>query len=184
MPSLNRAVPFKKVDSIAFRISEGRALDQPYDDVVIALVVNPSPPTLEGDETAVNSKTAILTRASGRSGELVIILRREHLGYDGLLIAQDVDGKVSAVQPGAQISARLANAEQHQRGVQRKRGEGADRDARWLSVLVGCRYHADAGGEPAERLAKCSAIDRHRQVTRATIAVIGACIKTCITTAC
>src|SRR5258708_31937789 len=85
--------------------------------------------------------------------EAVVMLAGEALGELDLVRRQYVDDEMRRLLEGGQALPIERLAPQHQRWLERHRGEGIDGEADRLAVPAPRRYDWDASGEGAERVA-------------------------------
>src|SRR5712691_2209869 len=81
---------------------------------------------------------------------------------------EDVDSEASALAQGRIALALVIDADEHQRRLERHRGEGAGREARRPVVGVAGGHDGHPGGEVTEDTAKFVRIDHRSYIARAS----------------
>src|SRR6266545_2250906 len=99
----------------------------------------------------------------GDADELIVFARREAAREVFLLLLQDVDRELARFGDRDVRAEYRFDADQHQRGLERERREGADGHPVEMSLVRG-RHHRHAAGEVAEGLAEAKFVDRHTDV--------------------
>src|SRR5699024_3183580 len=90
------------------------------------------------------------------SGELVLPAAPESRGDRLLLLGEDVDAELAGALDPLPRARRLHGAEEHERRLERQRGEGLTGEAHGRA-LVHRGDHGDAGAELAQRVAQLTA---------------------------
>ena len=101
----------------------------------------------DGSKGAVDQRHIEFARVPAEAIEAVLAAAREALGNGLLIFRQNTDTEMPGGAEAIDDGDGVAEADEHQRRIERKRGEGAHRKAVRSARGIGYRGDGDAGGE-------------------------------------
>ena len=142
---------------------EGVPLDAAEEDDVVAAVIARLVAAFEMRGAAIDHRRAVVRHDVRDIEEAVVMRAGEALGELDLIGRQDVDDEMRCLLEGGQALRIERLAPQHERRVERYRGERIDGEADRLAILASRGDDGDAGGEGAERVAEVARIEMRRR---------------------
>ena len=94
------------------------------------------------------------------AGEAIVGRGGERAGDRLLALGEDVHGVPVALGEHLEAPRPLVDAHEHERRIERDRGERIGREAARASLPVECRHHGDPGQEGAERVPVVPQVER------------------------
>ena len=138
----------------------GIGLDRAEKNDVVAAIIPVGGAALEIGDAAGKNRRIAKARRPFDPGEFVFRGFREFVGERLLRCAEHIDREMAGVLEDAQALRKHPKAPQHQRRIQRNRGERIAGQPIGLPVGRHRRDDGDAGGVGAERVAKIPRVDR------------------------